>query len=410
VWVCGRWGSDVTIEGSFPLVVPGRAAEPTIRFDLCREQDVRPLMRFIDAEWQAGHVLSRDEELLRWQFDGSLLPGREFAGPTVILAWHDDAIVGMFGLTACQVTLEGTLASGVWLSHWFASPKYRRYNVALGLWRAVEEFGFETIGTVGANQASTKLLSAMRFETIPALPRWLGVVNVSQTARLLVDCNQGLTPDDAVHLCERYRAESGALGPAAAEAAVEVTPWRDEFATAWDHYWKEHVARTIVGTVRDARFLRWRYIHHPRFRYEIRLATGRSDGRVTGLAVFRLEQVRGRNETVLRVVEFLASPPASAALARAILQAGREFGVAYADFYCSSASVARGLEEVGFRPVSGAEDQSLFPTRLQPLEGGRHDITALVRLPSALRGQLNALVRAGRLYLTKSDGDQDRPN
>src|SRR5947207_8528735 len=64
------------------------AREPMIRMALCREQDVAALMRFIDAEWQTGHVLSRDEGLLRWQFDRRLLPGREFPGPTVMLAWQ----------------------------------------------------------------------------------------------------------------------------------------------------------------------------------------------------------------------------------------------------------------------------------------------------------------------------------
>jgi len=91
--------------------------EPTIRMALCREQDIPSLMRFIDAEWHAGHVLSRDERLLRWQFDGSLVPQRRLAGPTVMLAWLGDAIVGILGLTGCEVTLEGTAGSAVWLSH-----------------------------------------------------------------------------------------------------------------------------------------------------------------------------------------------------------------------------------------------------------------------------------------------------
>jgi hypothetical protein len=128
------------------------------------------------------------------------------------------------------------------------------------------------------------------------------------------------------------------------------------------------------------------------------------------MAVFRPEQVRDRSETVLRVVEFLATPPAATALAHAVLQAARQLGVAYADFYCSSAVAARGLEDVGFKLENTTEDQPAFPTRLQPLEKGRFAMTGLLRLPPGMRGQLNNLVRAGRLYVTKSDGDQDRPN
>lgn len=384
--------------------------EPSIRTALCREQDIAPLMRFIDAEWRAGHVLSRDEQLLRWQFDCSLVPGWHVAAPTVMLAWLGDTIVGMFGLTGCEMTLGGTAGSAVWLSHWFASPLYRRHNVAYGLLRAVLELGVDVVATNGANPMATKLLRAVQFETVGAVPRWIGVVNVSLAARLLADCNEGLGLDAAERFCERYRAEIPPGGPVASGSTVEVLPWRDELGTAWDHYWKDQVAGTIVGTARDARFVRWRYVHHPRLRYEVRLAMRRNDGSVIGLTVFRVEQVRGRTETVMRVVEFLGNPAAQTALARATLQAARELGVAYVDFYCSSATVARGLEEVGFRLESMTDDEPAFPTRLQPLETGRFCMTALMRLPSAMRGQLNALVRSGHLYLTKSDGDQDRPN
>jgi hypothetical protein len=377
---------------------------------LCREQDVAPLMRFIDAEWQAGHVLSRDEDLLRWQFDRRLLPGHEFPGPTVMLAWLGDAIVGMFGLAGCRLTLEGAAASGAWLCNWFASPKYRHLNVALGLWHAVEHLGFDVIATLGTTPTSTKLLSALRFEEIGALPRWIGVVDVLQTARLLAECNEGVSLDAAVCTSQGYRAQIAVGSSVAGDGAVDVVPWRDEFAAGWDRCWTEQVAGTMVGTSRDARFVCWRYARHPRFRYEIRLATRCSDGSIIGMAVFRPEQVRGRSETVLRLVEFLATPAAATALAHAVLQAARQLGVAYADFYCSSAVAARGLEDVGFKLEHTTEDQPAFPTRLQPLEKGRFAMTGLLRLPSGMRGQLNSFVRAGRLYVTKSDGDQDRPN
>jgi hypothetical protein len=367
-------------------------------------------MRFVDAEWRAGHVMSRDEQLLRWQFDRDRLPGRELAGPTVMLAWDRDAIVGMFGLTGGEMTLEGTVGSVVWLSHWFASPQYRRHNVAFGLLGAVLDLGFDVVATNGATPTATKLLSGMKFELIPALPRWIGVVNVPETARLLADCNPGLDPAAVQQACARYRAEIPPGGPVARGGPVEVLPWREQFAPSWDRYWHEQVAGTIVGTTRDSRFLRWRYVHHPRFRYEIRLATRPSDGNVMGLAVFRLEQVRDRSEVVMRVVELLATPPAHTALARSMIEAARELGVAYADFYCSSASAAKGLTELGFQLESMADDQPAFPTRLQPLEQGRLSLRALIRLPSARRGQLDTLVRGGRLYLTRSDGDQDRPN
>jgi len=110
------------------------------------------------------------------------------------------------------------------------------------------------------------------------------------------------------------------------------------------------------------------------------------------------------------VLEFLAVPPASTALARAIVETARNLGVAYADFYCSSASAAQALEDVGFKREELTEGLPAFPTRLQPLEKGHFPMTGLLRLPSGMRGRLATLMNEGRLYLTKSDGDQDRPN
>jgi hypothetical protein len=37
-------------------------------------------------------------------------------------------------------------------------------------------------------------------------------------------------------------------------------------------------------------------------------------------------------------------------------------------------------------------------------------MTGLVQMPPGQRGNLARLIDAGRLYLTKSDSDQDRPN
>src|SRR5256885_289986 len=72
------------------------------------------------------------------------------------------------------------------------------------------------------------------------------------------------------------------------------------------------------------------------------------------------------------------------------------------------------LVAVGLRQVQASRtDQRIdlaAPGGWQPLEKGHFYMTALMRLPSARRGPGNPQIRTGRLALTKSDGDQDRPN
>jgi GNAT acetyltransferase-like protein len=380
-----------------------------IRIAECLEEDVPALMRFIDAHWRAGHVLSRDETLLRWQFDLTRMTGRALQGPAVLLAWHRGEVVGMLGLVGFDWNAEGISMTGAWLSHWLVAPEKRSYGVAMRLLVAARALDLEVLGSLGASDVTTKVLSTLGWELLPDVSRWIGVMDQRQAAALLKASDAAVAPEEAARLCQRNRVADSMRVRSSAER-VDVVRWTPECAAPWDRYWREQLARTLVGTRRDAAYLRWRYAEHPRFRYELRLARRRVDESVLGAVVFRVEQVRERPERVLRVVEFLASPEAEAPLAEAVAQAGREQGVAFADFYCSSPRAARGLEGLGFKLAMAQPGEPAFPCRLQPLEGGHFRMRGLVQVPPGQRGNLARLIDAGRLYLTKSDSDQDRPN
>jgi RimJ/RimL family protein N-acetyltransferase len=382
--------------------------DAALRFELCRDGDVPALMRFIGTEWRAGHVLSCDESLLRWQFSPELLHGRHARGPTVMLAWLDNTIVGMLGLTGFDLNVFGGKVQGVWLSHWFAGPAYRGHNVALRLMWAARDLGVEVVGTLGSNVLSTKLLARLGLEVIPILPRWVGVFHVERAVELVCAANPGLSTAEASELCSRCL-----VTPPEAIVSSDgfrSVGWNAATAAAWDEFWNSALAQQLVGANRDARYLTWRYVMHPRFQYHMHCARRESDGVVEGIVVFRLEQVRGRATQVLRIVEFLATPAAQPTLVRAVLDEARACGAAVGDFYCSSVQVAKAFARVGFQREDVSSAGAVLPARLQPLEAGHFPMTTLLRLPGAWRGRLRELVDDGRLYITKSDGDQDRPN
>jgi Acetyltransferase (GNAT) domain len=379
-----------------------------IRIAACREEDVPVLMRFIDGHWSAGHVLSRDETLLRWQFDHTRIAGRGLQGPAVLLAWHREHVVGMLGLTGFEWNAEGIPMTGAWMSQWLVAPDQRSHGVAMRLLGAARALGLDVLGTLGANDVATKVLSTLGWELIRDVPRWIGVMDQRQTAALLTASDAALTPEVAERLCQRHHVVDGMPASRSAEH-IDVVRWSPRYAAPWDRFWEEQLAGRLVGARRDAAYLRWRYAEHPRFRYELWLARQSVDESLLGITVFRVEQVRNRSERILRILEFLASPEAEGALAETIAQAAREQGVAFADFYCSSPRAARGLEGLGFKLAMADPEEPAFPCRLQPLEGGYFRMTGLLQVPPKQRGKLARLIDLGRLYVTKSDGDQDRP-
>lgn len=387
---------------------PERVLGQSLRIELCRDVDVAPLMRFIGTQWRARHILSHDESLLRWQFAPELLRGRYAPGPTVLLALLGGEIVGMLGLTGFELNMAGVRFPAAWSSHWFVAPAYRRFNVALRLILAARDLGVAALATLGSNEASTRVLERLGFEVIPSLPRWIGVLDAAAAAELVCAANPKLSFEDALLWCRSHLVPPGAA--VVPEGGLRPGGWSPAAAGEWDRFWNERLATRLVGASRDATYLRWRYVEHPRFEYDVRFAQRDTDGAVEGMAAFRVEQVRDRATRALRIVEFLGSAAGKATLVRAILEAARDSGAAMADFYCSSARTAQALERAGFSREIEDSPGAVFPSRFQPLEPEHSPVTALVRLPPAWCGTLPELVADGRLYITKSDGDQDRPN
>ena len=158
---------------------------PALRVDFCRDADVGLLMRFIGTHWRAGHVLSRDEALLRWQFTPERLHGPPRPGPTVLLAWLDGEIVGMLGLTGFDFAVGARRFPAAWLSQWFTLPVHRRYNIALRLLWTARDAGVGALATLGANAVAGLLLARHGLELLPELSRWVAVFDAAAAGALV---------------------------------------------------------------------------------------------------------------------------------------------------------------------------------------------------------------------------------
>ncbi|HMJ62033.1 MAG TPA: hypothetical protein VK493_09735, partial [Bryobacteraceae bacterium] len=206
----------------------------------------------------------------------------------------------------------------------------------------------------------------------------------------------------------RALAERFAL-PAVAEGGIA---YGSSLPADWDRVDWPAIAKTTIGAARDADYLRWRYLEHPRFEYRIVTVT---EGERSGLLVWRLETIRqstaeGRLDVdrIARIVELLpASPSNGRALVGAALAEMRSAGALGADFYGYHAGANHCLEDAGFVDTSTVEDGERMPARFQPLDGKGGGILSAMFLKEPAPGFLAA---DSPWYWTKSDSDQDRPN
>jgi hypothetical protein len=336
---------------------------------------IAELQAFIDREWRRGHILARDAGFLRWQH-----PPRPDGRLSVAAATLSGRLVGILGAVPVDFCVRGDVSAGAWLTTWFVTPAARASQAALGLFRFVDE-AFAVLGTVGGNSTTQRLLRALGFTVADAMPRWVAIPMPSAYDRL-VGVASGLSSPAAV--------------PAVADGAV--VGWHPQLAAGWDDVWRR-IAPRFVGTGRDSRYLRRRYLEHPAFGYEVRVAV---DAGVTpvGLGVYRIEYERDSGIPAVRMVELLGSPDACELLAAHVLAEAGRINAAFVDFYCTSDAVDVGLERTGFRPeVSFAGG---VPSRLQPYDPARRSLSVALRLPDGSENLREA-------YVTRSDCDQDRP-
>ena len=342
------------------------------------------LQSFIDREYRRGHVLASDAELLRWQHPRS---ADELA---IVGATSGGELLGILGVIPVSLCVHGRRANGGWLTTWVVTSPWRRHQLGLRLLAFVSEH-HDFVGTLGGNQTTVGILEALRFHVRRFVPRWILPLTAGGCARLIGRNRTVGLPFVA--------------GAATAAGGGCVRAWSREIANDWDEVWRERLARQLVGTWRDADYVRWRYVEHPRFRYRVRVALG-GDRRPSALLAYRLEAVRGIDAVVCRVVEALGEAQGLEHLARRLGREGREAGAAFADFYCTSNRYATGLERAGF-----IRDDALavaFPSRFQPLEAAPRPLTAAFKLRACAEDA--DLFAGDDVYFTRSDGDQDRPS
>jgi len=329
------------------------------------------------------HVLATDRSLLAWQFRNE----RPGDAPSILVARIGGEIVGMQGVTGCEFTVRGRKLRGAWLANLATLPEWHRFGVGMKLLMAPTRMDYDVLLTVGLSDDVYPLLPALGYETLHSVPRWIGVIDSS----FCVEIGGRHLPQPLTDMKSEDASIERLEGPVPPE---------------WDKFWVQHVSPTFVGVSRTTEFLNWRYVEHPRFRYEIRFL--RENGDRVALVVFRNEQIVGTSMYAMRLVEILGEPDSVRSLLGRILADIDRGTVAFIDWYGTSESPSRLLQELGFARTAAPDGPSL-PGRLAPVEPTESTIRAAFRWNSPRPRPVDRFFET-QPYVTKGDSDVDRPN
>jgi hypothetical protein len=354
----------------------------TLAFIECGDEHLPSVQDFFARMYRPDYVLAVDEALLRWQFGGT----HGMNEPLHIkLAFVDDRIAGCLGYIPVDVTVAGRTVRGAWTANWIVDATCR--DMALGP-RLMNDLirQHDVTLVAGASSQAQAILPRLGFTNFGPLLRHLCVVDPVGAATLTGSAASAWSCSANAEMNSRM------LG-----AIEQVDAFDESIARVWDSVW----AGDGAGTRRSATFLNWRYTSHPRFSYRLFLAGPRK--RPSGFAIYRVEAPSGAPVRVGRVVEFLAEASAEDALLAALFLDARAQDVALLDYFFSSARPIAALARSGW--LSEDAVPARVPVLLQPIAPGRRAIPFLGHVRKAC-----APDDITRWYVTRGDGDQDRPN
>jgi hypothetical protein len=172
-------------------------------------------------------------------------------------------------------------------------------------------------------------------------------------------------------------------------------------AEEWDQFWSR-IRGGLVGTDRNSGYMNWRYLTHSHYRYEWIRVYGETE-ELQAAAVYRVEEAEG--EKTIHVVEFLGEGQAAEHLAYALCTVMREREASFLGFRCARQRSFDPWRAVGGDVYGSSDTAYELPSLFQPVIPEYRTLAWIYRFDHGIDP-----AGLSELYVTRSDGDQDRPS
>lgn len=353
------------------------------------------LLDSIDRLWKHNHVYVRQPEVLEHLVLNT--PYRaDFAGEdnySFLGMWHDNDVVGLLGVIPQEVNVFGKTKQSATYTVWITDRNRKERFNGLELHNCLDNKNISMKLCIGISEVAAKMYRFLRWDSIDELPRWVAVNNLTLARKVL------LPSTTAPELLPQ-------IVPVSINSDLRVD-FDDVDGLRWDDFYYCKFAPISIGTCRNFKFLKWRYLKSPILKYHFVTVSDKA-GRYQGLAVLRIEPICNGQYRIGRILEFIAiNAEASLRLAEAVVNFDKD--VIMWDFYCLSDITVYGLERIGFQKVPVWMDKVIMPTRFQPIDYENMKLNGAIYLQADLTRKINPM-SSYQWYITKGDADQDRAN
>jgi hypothetical protein len=341
-----------------PKQLPESVMEYEIR--VADISELKLVQNFLDIHWIKNHILSRNDNLMRWQHENTINRKLNY-----VIAFNTekneiDGLIGFIKTSHFDPEIKDNCA---WIAIWKIREDVQKPGLGLMLYRyLMSEQKLSAIGGYAISDVAFKIYKLLRFEH-------------GQLEHFFIKNNNVLTFQIAdfsksTSLFENAKVKN-----------------RDLHFEDWNQ--KDFPLHDLVPS-KSALFFINRYINHPIYQYKVK-----SIYRKNSIdAVFSYREIIVQNSKCLRIVDWVGNFPdnASADFQNLLSDENAE----YIDFLCHVPN-SNDILQMGFHLKK--DDEVIIPHYFEPF------------VKENMTMDYAYLNKTGRPYsLFKADGDQDRPN
>ena len=344
----------------------------------CKEDDLPALFeRF--AEVYKHNPRMRERNFFDWQFKNH--PGNQNGEYSFWIEWDNSNIIGFLGYTPIEYFYDNKISTGCWTYNWFTSGSNGSgLNLMHKLWDK-----FDSRFYIGLSDVSINIYDRLNVPLLVKMPRYIGLIDSGKAFELfsLSEHSTRKTLLRSEKLLSRFR-DSGKI------------KFVNRFNATDEFRFDDHP--TVRGYVRrSGKFLNWRYFDIPGHNYKA----------ITGpdnmFAVFRIEQIMNKNESVVKIIDWNFSGESALNALSFILKEGRRSDAIMIDFFCTNSGTNKFFISNGFFGEDSVSE--IIPFLFRPLNNKTGRISLAIDTPPHLKQRK---VNFSEWYISRGDGDIDR--
>src|SRR3989344_6399156 len=339
------------------------------------------LRDFYNTTMRPNYILGY-QPLFSWMFKNN--------GGKVAVLLHDKKVIAHQGHVPIIFANGEKEYRGFISSSTFVDANYRRKGL-MTILRGNVQSRYEMACSIGGSAMGVALYSSMGYKLYGDFTRRVAGVDVNRCQNIAKNYNS------LVRTVEISKKSNDSIKPV--EDFSRISDQVDELVRS------VFPAKTFFGVKRSAEFFDWRYSSHPVYDYQSYGLFG--FGKLKALIVFRREEIPDGDAAVIRITELIGAKGfLNELIAGPVLNQEHSSGIGWIDFFCTNESICNHIKESGF--VDPDSLGTVLPIFCNPVD--YYKTKYPVMLWAKDETIYDSLPPFQNWYLTKGDGDADRPN